>query len=324
MKIRIAIAAVILAGASLPGFAGREDPLQVYLPRTRIVSESRLTLGAIGVIRGGDTAARAKVAAISMGRSPFSSEAMVIDRRTVLGRLASSGLTANKIRLTGARQVTITRNEELFPSKKLLAAARDYLTRNRPGPEGSGWRLVRKVPDLVVPATENTDLKVRQLPDKTKGYVKLEVSAVSESKKLGSREILFKVTYPHRFAVTKKAIRAGEAVTSDNAELRTENRDYPPDAGWMPPFGMHVWRDLRPGMLLKDSLLRPKQAQLIVRRNQLVTMIVRGQGFRIVCKGQALQEGRSGDFIRVRNIDSKRIVVAKVCYDGTVEPTVKR
>ena len=46
-------------------------------------------------------------------------------------------------------------------------------------------------------------------------------------------------------------------------------------------------------------------------------------GFTISGTGLALQDGRPGDFIRVRNVDSKRIVVAKVTADGTVAPVIE-
>ena len=53
-------------------------------------------------------------------------------------------------------------------------------------------------------------------------------------------------------------------------------------------------------------------------------MSVRGLGFRISGKGLALQDGRPGDCVRVRNIRSQRIVVANVRRDGTVEPLMER
>jgi flagella basal body P-ring formation protein FlgA len=33
-----------------------------------------------------------------------------------------------------------------------------------------------------------------------------------------------------------------------------------------------------------------------------------------------MQEGRAGEYIKVRNLDSQRMILAKVNEDGTVEP----
>ena len=60
----------------------------------------------------------------------------------------------------------------------------------------------------------------------------------------------------------------------------------------------------------------------IISRNDTVTMKIEGDGFTITALGQALDDGRSGAFIRVRNVDSGRIVVGKVKSDGSVEPVI--
>jgi flagella basal body P-ring formation protein FlgA len=36
--------------------------------------------------------------------------------------------------------------------------------------------------------------------------------------------------------------------------------------------------------------------------------------------GKAMEDGKAGDMIKVRNIDSQRVVLARVAADGTVEP----
>ncbi len=45
-----------------------------------------------------------------------------------------------------------------------------------------------------------------------------------------------------------------------------------------------------------------------------------GKGFVISGVGQAMESGRVGDLIRVRNIDSKRIIIVRIAGDGTGTP----
>jgi len=52
-------------------------------------------------------------------------------------------------------------------------------------------------------------------------------------------------------------------------------------------------------------------------------MRIAGPTFVITSQGSAMQDGRTGDYIKVRNIDSKKIVTAKVMFDGTVEPVYR-
>jgi flagella basal body P-ring formation protein FlgA len=40
----------------------------------------------------------------------------------------------------------------------------------------------------------------------------------------------------------------------------------------------------------------------------------------VTAVGVALQEARAGEYVKVRNADSSRIILCKVNVDGTVEP----
>jgi flagella basal body P-ring formation protein FlgA len=37
---------------------------------------------------------------------------------------------------------------------------------------------------------------------------------------------------------------------------------------------------------------------------------------------QTVEEGSAGEYVRVRNVDSQRIILARVNEDGTVEPVL--
>ena len=48
-------------------------------------------------------------------------------------------------------------------------------------------------------------------------------------------------------------------------------------------------------------------------------MIARLDGLQIEAMGEALQNGRSGELVRIRNIDSQIVVVGKVIDRATVQ-----
>lgn len=57
----------------------------------------------------------------------------------------------------------------------------------------------------------------------------------------------------------------------------------------------------------------------IVRSGERVTMVVRAGGLNVTASGEALQPGAAGQTIRVRNVDSQRVLSARVTGPGTVE-----
>jgi hypothetical protein len=58
----------------------------------------------------------------------------------------------------------------------------------------------------------------------------------------------------------------------------------------------------------------------IIERNQNVCIRIDKGGLVVTASGKAMQPGKSGEKIKVRNIDSQRVILAKVNEDGTVEP----
>ena len=320
MNKRIIPAVLIFAAVAVAEVSGPKRSLQVYVPRSAVAKSGRLHLGDFAVIRGGDAALRRKATAVAMGRSPLPGEEITFDRRTLLGRLAASGIPASRIRFTGAPRIILRRDDTVVAPEALLKAARDYLQKHRPGPVGCGWKLASKTKPLMLQSREKVVLQVRPVPSSRPGKSALRISAVSRKRTLAYRDLEYSFTYLHRQAVTKRAISIGRLITAENTEVRTVSRDTAPDGTWTEPFGMLAARKLAAGTILGKAALRARVLQVVVRRNQPVNMTVRGAGFVLTAKGVAMQRGRPGDYIRVRNIDTRRIVTAKVRHDGTVEP----
>ncbi len=58
---------------------------------------------------------------------------------------------------------------------------------------------------------------------------------------------------------------------------------------------------------------------ILVHRRDVVRLVARSRFFTVTATGQALQDGRLGQFIRVRNLKSQRVVVGRVVDRGVVE-----
>lgn len=77
-----------------------------------------------------------------------------------------------------------------------------------------------------------------------------------------------------------------------------------------------VIRDLRPGMPIRSQDVRPT---VLVRRGQMVLMTVgQNQGFQISARVEAMQDGRMGEQIQLRNKESGRVLSGVVKGPNTV------
>ena len=317
------IAALLCSPAPRTGEG--EAELRLYVPRSVRMSGDSLTLGAIAIVRSQNADLAAKASAVAMGRPPLAGESIVIDRRTILSRLSASGIPARSIRITGAPQVAIRRNETTVGGKELLRAAEKLLSTRRPREEGVSWRLTGKCGDLLVPDTGGKwVLRAKLVKGGPSNHAKVHVGVVRGGKEIASRDLLFKSLHLHRLPVAVRDIPAGERITPQNTEIRTVERDRPAGEEFTAPFGMIATTHLKSGTVIRPGVLRAVRPKIMVKRNQTVVMRIVGRGFTVSGLGKAMEDGRTGETIRVRNVDTKRIVAARVEPDGTVRPIIKR
>jgi len=319
--LRPLLAALVLAAGSGTAICDPDAPtLQVHLPRSVSVDGERLSLGMISVVQAGDDAVAGKVAAIAMGRTPWSKERLAINRTTILGRLAANGLSRDKVHFSGAEQVVVTRNEEVISSDRIVKAAEAFLVKTRPAPTYSCWRLLRRPTDVSAPAGIGITLEPRMLKHGVHQQARLEVAATSGGKTLATSTVLFRLAYRQRQLVAARDIPPGGVITPENTELRTGTANSPEPPDWAAPYGQRAARLIPAGAVVRTGLVRPAKADVLVRRNDSVVMRITGNLFQITALGQALENGGEGDLIKVRNVDSKRVVVARIIRDGTVQP----
>ncbi len=81
-------------------------------------------------------------------------------------------------------------------------------------------------------------------------------------------------------------------------------------------IGKRLRLSLRAGQILREYAL---ETPPIIKRGALVRIVARGEAFTVSALGEARQDGRTGEVIRVRNLSSKREVFARVIDSRTVE-----
>ncbi len=319
--------------------------LRLHVPRTVNVTDELLTLENVAVLHSADKDLLRLVGQIKMGRSPRPGESIVIDQHTILARLASSNVYSHQIKLTGAGQVVVQSiasaaglatttniphkiNNQLtlnIPAANLIQAAQKYLKSNPLAGHEGGMQLSGKPSDLRLPAPGGKwTLDVTRAAKSPARQLKLRVRVISGDKELASRNITYRLTYPHRQIIATRKIPVGQQITAKNTEIRSELRNYPESKVFVAPYGMVATRRIEVGKAVPPSSLRSPKPQLAVKRNQTVVMKISMRGFSISTFGMAMQDGVAGAIIRVRNIDTKRIVSALVTADGTVQPIVQR
>lgn len=80
--------------------------------------------------------------------------------------------------------------------------------------------------------------------------------------------------------------------------------------------GYQLGVNLKPDSMLKWSQL---SKVVLVRKGQVVNVFASGKGIYVEMKGQSLEDGVEGSFVRVKNLSSKREFQAKVLNENSVK-----
>ncbi len=79
--------------------------------------------------------------------------------------------------------------------------------------------------------------------------------------------------------------------------------------------GLAAKRSIRPGKIIfANDVAKP----MVVKRGSRVLIVASSPCLRITVPGIVEQKGAEGDFVRVRNLDSKKVIIARVKDENTV------
>jgi len=294
--------------------------VKVYLPREIKAEGKTITLGQICIIHCDDMDLATKAQGIAMGRSAQSREAIVLDRQTILCRLASEGIPAGRVEFSGADKLSLTRDETLLAADRLVATAETLLHDNPP--QGAAkWTLVRTPQAMAAKLKGEPVLKARVVSGAPAGHVRVDVLVFDGDKLVDSVQLLYRLQFAVRQAMATKDIPAGDIITPDNVQIKSTLAERPLDNEL--PYGRQATAKIQAGATVTPAMLKAVKAALSVKRDQTVVMRISGAAFTVTAMGQALEDGQAGQFIKVRNVDSKRVLMAKVCADGSVEPVMQ-
>lgn len=123
-----------------------------------------------------------------------------------------------------------------------------------------------------------------------------------------------------QIVVTKRALPRGATLTADDIELTEREQSVAATPSTLrrieQAVGQQLTRSLNEGAPLTQDMVSPP---LLVRRGTQVVIRARAADFEVSMPGTALGDAREGARVRVKNLNSQRIVEGHVMADGSVQ-----
>lgn len=295
--------------------------LQVYMPREATISNGPIKLSQITILRG-DPCLVERADTITLGNMIFPGQTIPVDRATILSRLATFNISASQVQFSGANSITVKHAGTTITGQEILQVAIEMART-----QASRYPIVRIEPaaipqDLSVDPNARDTRLVPQIVagNASAGMMRVRVTAVCRTQTIASRDVLLRLLYKNHKIIATRDLPAGTVLTSEDVRIEEELSSTLPELDKPSPYGLVLKRAIKAGAQIRQSDLDLPGKKAVIKRNELVVVKIERPGIVVSSQGKALSDGCTGEVIKVRNIESNRIIICKVKDDGSVEP----
>jgi flagella basal body P-ring formation protein FlgA len=289
----------------------------VHVPAHAEVRASVVRLGEVARIAGFDRETAGRLAAIDLGPSPLVGTGRLLPRAYLTTALREGGLPGGAS-LKLPERLEVTRRAEVLSGKALTETIERKLRMALGDTVEIATLRVPAVPDIKVPAGSEVDVTVN-VGDAADGAATAEILIRDGGALVRSQKLAVKVDAVVEVWTMVEERPRGHVVTAEDLQrVRVPRSRMAVDAIRSPAEvdGGTLKRAVGPGEQLTRRYV---EMPPIVSRGDRVTMVARSGGIRITAVGEALGSARQGEPVRVRNIDSLKIISGRAVAAQTVE-----
>ena len=313
----------LLALVLLPATAGNifaSDLTRVRILEKVQIDDDKIFLRDIAKIEGSDPLLIQKLSEIVVGRAPLPGNSRNLDGGIIKTRLKQNRIDLTELVLEIPPSITVSRSFIEVSQEKIRGLVSDYISKNiLSGNSNASIKSIQVSASLRLPGGrityEITAPRNRDMVGKVPLAVNFDVNG-----KLYKRvwatvtiEVLAEVV------ITKKPLGRHKPITEDDIMvLKMDLAKVPSDVITDPEaiLGKRTRRAIGAKTVLRAKLV---EFPPLVRRGDVVVIVAESKGFKITALGQVKKKGAIGDRIPVINLESKKVLYARVVDSNTVK-----
>ena len=297
------------------------SPLTTIRIRDRVeVDADDVWLGQIAEIDGSDVQFIRNLKGILIGKAPLPGKSRQYAQSHLMMRLKQYDIDLSKVILEAPEYIEVSRSCIKIQKQKIEEIVAGYLLQHIP-PENKNIRIREiRVPEEVVLSRGQISYKVTvadNQPLKGNCSIAVEFNVNGHDQKKIWTTVDIEILGP--VVVTRKPLGRYQPIGEDDIESKTMDlSDLPDDVITDPEtvLGKRTIRAIGGQVPLRaDSVELPP----LVKRGDLVVIIAESKGLKITTRGQVRKKGRLGEQIPVVNLDSNKVLYARVIDANTVK-----
>ncbi len=324
----LALGLVSPASPAPPGDgAGEAGPVVVTLRSAVRVTASPVCIGQVASLSGGTATLRRQIADLDLAERPHAGKPLQLLRELIAYRIQVAGIDRGRFRVQGATVVQVASGDASPGEDDLFEAARDALLERLHKPADALTVSLAQAPtlpplNLSVSDELRLDADPRE-PLSVPGRVRVDVTLRVNGERLAVVPVLLDVKAQQGVAVALRRIEVGEELGGDNIRFEQQMIDDPGACltALDVAAGRKARRAIPAGQVVPTAAVDITRVDnpILVKQRDLVKLIARVGSLRVTALAEAQQDGRAGDRVRVRNVDSRKDVLGRVVGRGLVE-----
>jgi len=332
-RYRPALVVLMLAGFCARLQTRAAEPLApaiITLKPSVAVPDDLVEIGEIADLRGSNEALRAKIARLDILDAPLPGRMEIVTPSLVHIRLSLAGVRDDEYRLEGAERVQVSlREARPDAAASVVDAIQAEMARHLfVEKDDVEVVLLRPLPERsseIDMSRPNLSFRPYLPPNAQLGNLRVKVGVFLNDRMEDVLPVSAEVRLFQTVVRAARPIDRGAVLDKDNVHVERvalTQRMNGSTADEM--LGKKARRPLAPGNLIQerdvDKGSEKAQDPILIRPRDSVRLVARKRGLTvIVSSAEALQAGRRGDTIQVRNTTSKKIITGRVIDQSEVE-----
>ncbi len=292
---------------------------RVHVSTMTQIDGENILLGKIAKIEGNDPHLLKRLSGLVIGRSPLPGRRREITASLVKRRLKQNRIDPDQLELQIPARVFVERSFIEISRDKIKSLVSDYISNNLINNlRDATIKDIQVSKDLILPGGRVT-YAVKPPPNNDMaGKIPFTVNFDVNGKFYKRVWATATIEIFTNVVVTKKPLGRHKPITEDDIVLqKMDLAKLPSDVITDPEviLGQRTRRAIGSHTVLRSNLV---EFPPLVKRGDVVVMIVETGGIKITALGQVKKKGRFGERIPVINFDSKKVLYARVLDSNTV------
>jgi len=312
------VAAIFQIGFS--NHSAAADVVTITLLEAVEIDGPSIYLGQIAQIDGRDLQLIQQLNEVAVGKAPLPSRSRVVETDYVKLRLRQNGFDVATLNLNGSRHVKITRSYIEVGKAEIEKIISDYLYHEALKGQPSAIVKAVRVPDrLILPQGRITYQVIPPKHTNFLGKIPLSIQFHVDGKLKKKVWAMATIEMAIDVAVAKRPLRKHKLIDENDVEFKKMDLAQLPANVITDPqdvIGKRTRQTISSKAVLHTDLI---ELPPIIKRGDVVVIVVELKGLRITARGKAKRRGRLGERIPVENLDSKKILYVQVVDSHTVK-----